>query len=37
MMSDASQGVGLVMLALFLGLSWFLGRKLERVAESTTR
>ena len=32
-MSDASQGVGLVMLALFLGLSWFLSKKLERVAE----
>ena len=36
-MSDASQGVGLVMLALFLGLSWLLSRKLERVAESSTR
>ncbi|MEJ0078620.1 MAG: DedA family protein [Alphaproteobacteria bacterium] len=37
MLSDASQGVGLVMLALFLGLSWFLSRKLERVAESSAR
>lgn len=34
---DASQGVGLVMLALFLGVSWLLGRRLERVAESATR
>ena len=36
-MSDASHGVGLVMLALFLGLSWLLSRRLERVAESSTR
>jgi len=36
-MSDASQGVGLVMLALFLGVSWLLSRRLERMAESSTR
>jgi len=36
-MSDASQGVGLVMLALFLALSWFLSKRLERMAESSTR
>ena len=36
-MSDASHGVGLVMLALFLGVSWLLSRKLERVVESSTR
>jgi membrane protein DedA with SNARE-associated domain len=32
-MNDASSGVGLVMLVGFLGLSWMLSRKLERVAE----
>lgn len=32
-MSDASSGLGLVMLVLFLGLSWILSKKLERVAE----
>jgi membrane protein DedA with SNARE-associated domain len=32
-MSDASSGVGLVMLLAFLGLSWILSRKLERVVE----
>lgn len=32
-MNDASQGVGIVMLVLFLGLSWMLSKKLERVAE----
>ena len=32
-MNDASSGVGLVMLAAFLGLSWILSKKLERVAE----
>ncbi len=34
LMSDASSGVGLVMLVVFLGLSWILSRKLERVIEA---
>lgn len=33
LMNDASSGLGLVMLVAFLGLSWFLSRKLERIAE----
>ena len=33
LMSDASSGVGLVMLIAFLGLSWILSKKLERVVE----
>jgi membrane protein DedA with SNARE-associated domain len=33
MMNDTSQGVGLVMLVAFLGLSWILSRKLERAVE----
>jgi membrane protein DedA with SNARE-associated domain len=32
-MTDASSGVGLAMLLAFLGLSWVLSRKLERVVE----
>jgi len=32
-MSDASSGLGLVMLVAFLGLSWILSKKLERVLE----
>ncbi len=32
-MSDASSGLGLAMLVAFLGLSWILSKKLERVAE----
>ena len=32
-MSDASSGLGLVMLVAFLGLSWILSKKLERVVE----
>ena len=32
-MSDASSGLGVVMLVAFLGLSWFLSKKLERVVE----
>jgi len=32
-MSDASSGLGLVMLIAFLGLSWILSKKLERVVE----
>ena len=32
-MSDASSGLGLVMLVLFLGVSWIVSKKLERVAE----
>lgn len=34
LMSDASSGVGLAMLVVFLGLSWILSRKLERVIEA---
>jgi membrane protein DedA with SNARE-associated domain len=33
LMSDASSGIGLVMLVVFLGLSWMLSRKLEQVVE----
>jgi membrane protein DedA with SNARE-associated domain len=33
LMNDASSGVGVVMLVAFLGLSWLLSKKLERVAE----
>lgn len=32
-MSDASSGLGLVLLVAFLGLSWILSKKLERVVE----
>jgi membrane protein DedA with SNARE-associated domain len=32
-MSDASSGLGLVMLVAFLGVSWILSKKLERVVE----
>jgi membrane protein DedA with SNARE-associated domain len=32
-MSDAASGLGLVMLCAFLGLTWLLSRKLERVLE----
>ena len=32
-MNDASSGLGLVMLVAFLGLSWMLSKKLERVVE----
>jgi hypothetical protein len=32
-MSDAFSGFGLLMLIVFLVLSWILSRKLERVAE----
>jgi membrane protein DedA with SNARE-associated domain len=32
-MSDASSGLGFVLLVAFLGLSWILSRKLERVVE----
>jgi membrane protein DedA with SNARE-associated domain len=32
-MSDASSGIGVVMLVAFLGLSWILSKKLERVVE----
>lgn len=35
-MSDASSGLGLVMLVLFLGASWIVSKKLERVAERAT-
>jgi membrane protein DedA with SNARE-associated domain len=33
MMNDASSGIGVVMLVVFLGLSWILSKKLEQVAE----
>jgi len=33
LMSDASSGIGVVMLIAFLGLSWLLSRKLDRVVE----
>jgi len=36
MMNDASSGLGLVMLVLFLGVSWIVSKKLERVAERAT-
>jgi hypothetical protein len=32
-MSDASSRIDVVMLVVFLGLFWILGRKLERVVE----
>ena len=32
-MNDASSGVGIVMLVVFLGLSWVLSKRLERMAE----
>jgi membrane protein DedA with SNARE-associated domain len=32
-MNDASSGLGVVMLVIFLGLSWLLSRKLERAVE----
>ena len=35
LMNDASSGLGLAMLVLFLGASWMLSRKLERFAEAT--
>lgn len=34
LMNDASSSIGLVMLVVFLGLSWVLSRKLERVIEA---
>lgn len=34
-MSDASSKLGLVMLIAFLGLSWFLSKRLERIAEES--
>lgn len=33
LMSDASSGIGLIMLVIFLGLSWILSKKLEGVIE----
>lgn len=36
MMSDASSGLGVVMLAAFLGALWIVSKKLERVAERAT-
>ncbi|MDB5577950.1 MAG: hypothetical protein JWR80_3126 [Bradyrhizobium sp.] len=35
LMSDASSTLGLVMLVGFLGLSWFLSKKLEQIAEKS--
>lgn len=34
LMSDASSGVGFVMLVIFLGLSWVLSKKLQRVIDA---
>jgi hypothetical protein len=34
-MTDAFSGLGLIMLIVFLVLSWILSRKLERVAEQS--
>ena len=34
-MTDASSGLGLAMLLAFLGLSWLLSKRLERVVERT--
>jgi membrane protein DedA with SNARE-associated domain len=36
-MSDASSGLGIVMLVIFLGLSWVLSKRLERAAEAHAR
>ncbi len=36
MMNDASSGLGLGMLVIFLGLSWFLSKKLEQTIERDT-
>jgi membrane protein DedA with SNARE-associated domain len=33
--SDAASGIGLALLALFLGISWLLSKKLERAVERT--
>lgn len=35
LMNDAFSGLGILMLIVFLGLSWMLSRKLERVAEQS--
>jgi membrane protein DedA with SNARE-associated domain len=35
LMNDASSTLGLVMLVGFLGLSWFLSKKLEQIAEKS--
>jgi membrane protein DedA with SNARE-associated domain len=35
LMTDAFSGLGLIMLVVFLGLSWILSKKLERVAEQS--
>ena len=35
-MTDASSGLGLVMLVIFLGLSWILSKKLERVVSGSS-
>ena len=32
-MSDASSGLGVVMLVVFLVLSWIMSKKLERIVE----
>jgi hypothetical protein len=32
-LNDASSGLGLVMLIAFLGLSWWLSKKLEQIVE----
>jgi membrane protein DedA with SNARE-associated domain len=35
LLNDAFSGIGMVMLIVFLGLSWVLSKKLERVAEQS--
>jgi membrane protein DedA with SNARE-associated domain len=35
LLNDAFSGIGMVMLFVFLGLSWVLSKKLERVAEQS--
>jgi len=35
LLNDAFSGIGMVMLVVFLALSWVLSKKLERVAEQS--
>jgi membrane protein DedA with SNARE-associated domain len=35
LLNDAFSGIGMVMLIIFLALSWILSRKLERIAEQS--
>ena len=34
-MNDASSGLGLVMLVVFLGVSWIVSKKLERIVQQS--